>query len=322
MALNGIGSYLTTMDEFSAHWEDVNIALGGTLATDLKLQGGFTRALFLALRTDLGDAITGLVDLENGREIAVINRDQKKTAIGLRINQFRGMIRGLLPNSIYAGAAPLVPTFNLAETKFLAPFDDMASLWARIDADTTTPGFTAPLVLAGYTRAMFVTEVAALRTVYAAVTTAENDLTVARLQRDAFLPLARERMVQYREMVPATFGPDHPLSQSLPTLSAAPGSTPDPVTLSGSWNVPLAQASLNWTESDNPALEGYQVRRCVGATYDEASSIIVGNLLPGTLSLQTTDGLAASGDIATFKVIVQLTTGNQATSNPVTITRP
>ena len=132
MPLNGIGSYLTTMDEFSAHWDDVNIILGGTPATDLKLQGGFTRALFITLRTDLGAAITALEDLENARETAVVSRDQKKTAILLRINQFRGMLRGLLPNSIYVGAAPLVPSFGLAETRFLAPFDDVASLWALI----------------------------------------------------------------------------------------------------------------------------------------------------------------------------------------------
>ncbi len=322
MPLNGIGSYLTTMDEVSAHWDDVNIILGGTPATELKLQGGFTRTMFITVRTDLSGAITALEDLENARETAVVNRDQKKTGLTTRLIQFRGMLRGLLPTSVYAGAAPLVPTFGLSETRFLAPFDDMASLWARIDADATIAGFTPPLVMAGYTRAMFVAELAALRTAYAAVTVAENDLDIGRKQRDVFLPIARERMIQYRELVVATLGPTHPLSLSLPALSSAPGSTPEPVTLSGGWNGALALADLSWTGSTNPALQEYEVRGSDGDTYDEATSVLVANLPPGTLSLQTANGLTASGKKVTFKVIVKLTTGNQAASNPITITRP
>jgi hypothetical protein len=40
------------------------------------------------------------------------------------------------------------------------------------------------------------------------------------------------------------------------------------------------------------------------------------------LEFLTLSGLAASGDVATFKVYVILTTGNEKGSNTVTITRP
>jgi len=322
MPLNGIGSYLPTIDEFLAHWLDVNTELGGTPATDLKLQGGFTRAMFLALRDSLAAALTGLIDLENARETGVTNRDQRKAAILLRLNQFRGMLRGLLPNSIYLDAAPRVPTFGLSEGKFLEPFDDMASLWARIDADATIPGFTPPLLLAGLTRAQFVAELAALRAAYAAVTTAENDVEIGRKQRDVLLPLARERMVQYRELVAATFGPDHPLTLSLPALSAAPGHTPAAVSLTGAWNAATAQAQFSWSASDDADLDEYELRMSPGASYDEATAVVVGNRPPGTLTFDTSAGLANPGDVASFRLFVRLTTGNEAGSNTVTITRP
>jgi len=320
MPLNGIGSYLTTMDEISAHWAAVLLAPGHTPPNDLKLQGGFTRAMFVTLRTDLSTAITGLEDLENARELLVATRDQKKTALMQRINQFRGMLRGLLPDSIYLDAAPLVPSFGLSETKFLAPFDDMASLWGRIDADTTIAGFTPPLLLAGYTRATFVTDLADLRSTYSALTQAENDQDLSRKKRDAMLPIARERMIQYRELVIAIFGPDSPFTQSLPSLTSAPGSTPEPVVLTGSWNAPLHQAVLNWTPSTNPDLQDYEVRNSAGSTYDEANSVIVATLPPLSITLQTAAGLLSPAMTATFKVIVKLHSGNHASSNPVSIT--
>ena len=322
MPLNGVGSYLPMMVEVLAHWDDVNIELGGTPATELKLQGAHTRALFQALHDQLSAIVVGLLDLENARETAGNSRDQKKTAILQKINQFRGMLRGLLPQTIYPGAAPLVPQLGLAESKFLAPLDDMASLWGRIDADTTIAGFTPPLLLAGVTRATFVTELAGLRTAYAAVATAENDEGIGRKRRDALLPVIRERIVQYRELVAATFGPTHPLTLSLPVMTPAAGSTPSAATLSGNWNPTTAQAEFNWPASDNPNLDEYEMRMSLGTTYDGTTATVIGNIPAGTSTFATSEGLANAGDVATFKLFVKLTTGNEAGSNAITITRP
>jgi len=322
MPLNGVGSYLPMMVEVLAHWDDVNIELGGTPATELKLQGAHTRALFQALHDQLSAIVVGLLDLENASETAGNSRDQKKTAILQKINQFRGMLRGLLPQTIYPGAAPLVPQLGLAESKFLAPLDDMASLWGRIDADTTIAGFTPPLLLAGVPRAAFVTELAGLRTAYGAVATAENDEGIGRRRRDALLPVIRERIVQYRELVAATFGPTHPLTLSLPVMTPAPGSTPVAVPLSGAFNPITGQAEFSWSPSDNPNLEEYEMRKSDGATFDAATATVIGNIPAGTNTFATTAGVENPGDQASYKLFVKLTTGNEAGSNAITITRP
>jgi len=328
MPIDDIGSYPPVMDEFSAHWEDANIALGGTPATDLKLAGGHTRTQFITLRNDIQAKITAGEGLENAREILATSRDTKKAALRERLGQFRGMLRAVLPQSKYASAAPVLPDMSASESKFLAPFDDAADLWGRIDADTTIPGFTPPLVIAGFGRAGFVADIAALRADFTALTTAENDLKLGLKERDVLLPVARERMVQYRAAVPALLGPTHPLTLSLPQVYPQPGSTPTPVILSGSWNAATGQADLNWTASSNPALLEYEIRRCLGSTWNDASAIVIGNIPAGIppaatpTSFSTTSGLDSPGDSVTIKVFVRLTTGNEAGSNAVTITRP
>ena len=59
-----------------------------------------------------------------------------------------------------------------------------------------------------------------------------------------------------------------------------------------------------------------------GASYNAATATVIGNTPPGTTVLATTAGLSAPGDVASFRVFVRLTTGNEAGSNTFTITRP
>ena len=117
-------------------------------------------------------------------------------------------------------------------------------------------------------------------------------------------------------------GPTHPLTLSLPVMTPAPGSTPAAATLSGTWNPTTAQAQFSWPASDNPNLDEYVLRMSPGATYDAGTATVIGNIPAGTTTIATTEGLASSGDVASFKLFVQLTTGNEAGSNTVTITRP
>jgi len=100
------------------------------------------------------------------------------------------------------------------------------------------------------------------------------------------------------------------------------GSTPAGVTLTGTWVPANEQAEFSWPASTNPNLDHYVVRMSVGSSYDAATATVVGNFAAGTTSLATTVGLESPGDVASFKVFVVLTTGNEAGSNTVTITRP
>ena len=322
MPISDFASYVQVMDEIALHWADVNAELGGTPATELKLEGGFTSADFIAAKIVLDTFLIGFEDLENAREIGAGTRDNLKGTLRQKLGQFRGMLRAVLPKTKYAAAAPLLPNFGADESKFLGPFDDAASLWLRINADTTIAGFTPPLVIVGMTQAIFSAEITAIRAAYHAIRVAENDLNIARKGRVTLLNDARERMVQYRAAVEGIFGTDHPLTQSLPTLSAAPGSTSVESTLTGSWNATTGQADLAWTASTDPNLDDSQVRMSPGATYDAATATVVATVPSDTLSLSTTTGLDNPGDVASFKVFVRLTTGNEAGSNTVTITRP
>jgi hypothetical protein len=66
----------------------------------------------------------------------------------------------------------------------------------------------------------------------------------------------------------------------------------------------------------------YEVRMTPAATYDSNNASVIANQSPGTEQLDTTEGLFSPGDVASFKIYVMLTTGNEAGSNTVTITRP
>lgn len=322
MPLDNIGSYPSVMTEFDEHWGSVNAAQGGTATTDLKLEGAFTRAQFQALLASIVAKLTGAQGLENTRQIAAQNRDLLKVALRERLFQLRGMVRGLLPKTAYAVAIPVLPELSAAESRFLDPFDDAADLWSRIDVDAAIAGFTPPLVIGPYARAMFVADIVALRAAFAAMAASESAIALDIHERDLLLETARERMVQYRILVEAICGTNHPLTQSLPNLFPAPGSTPATVILTGEWNVGLMAAVLNWTASTNPNLVKYEIRMSPGLTYDAATASVIGNVMPGILTFQTTAGLANSGDVASFKVFVKLSTGNEAGSNTVTITRP
>lgn len=262
-----------------------------------------------------------MISVEGKASCRSATRPNGRATLRERLSRFRGILRGTLPNTPYEKAAPTLPELNAVQSKFLAPLDDMASLWARINADTATPGFTPPLTIADYSLADFQADLAGLRASFAAVTAAENDLDLARKERDALLPPAKERMVQYRAMVEATFGAEHPLTLTLPTLSSSPGSTPDAVTVGGEWDAVAGEAVLTWNGSTNSNLLKYEIRVSSGATYDAATASVAGQVLAGTEEFRTTQELLTPGDTATFKVYVILTTGNEAGSNTVSITR-
>jgi hypothetical protein len=288
----------------------------------LKLEGALTRAGFITLKEFLDTFLIGFEDLENAREIGAAARDNLKGTLRQKLGQFRGMLRAVLPTSKYAAAAPVLPNFGADESKFLSPFDDAASLWLRINADTTIAGFTPPLVIAGLTQALFAADILACRAAYHAIREAENNLNVARKERQTLLDDAKERMVQYRAAVEGIFGPTHPLTLSLPALSPAPGSTPTPVVLSGALNPTTNQVEFNWPPSDNPDLEEYEMQMSDGATFDAATATVIGNIPAGTTTFVTSTGVENPGDVASYKLFVRLTTGNAAGSNTVTITRP
>jgi hypothetical protein len=87
------------------------------------------------------------------------------------------------------------------------------------------------------------------------------------------------------------------------------------------WCVKTHPTELTWNGSTNSNLQQYEIRVSSGATYDAGTASVAGQVLAGTEEFRTTQELLAPGDTATFKVYVILTTGNEAGSNTVSITR-
>lgn len=321
MPFTGAGSYLPTIDQFVAHWIQVNVALG---ATPLTLRGGYVLATLQTDRTALQTALTATVNNDNTRQTAAADRDLKRAAIKERMRQFRAIVQGQLANTIYASALTPLPTERAAEGTWQQKMDDVSNLWNRINTDVPPPaGFTPPLKLAaGYLLAAFNTDAAALRTAFTAVTVATQNAAIARQQRDDLVVPLRQRLKEYRQFVQGLFPAGHALIQSLPALSPPPGSTPDPVSASAVWDAATGKAVLNWTAASAADLDTYSVRYHPGPAYKAAEEQVVASVPKTATTFATTFGLPAPGSVARFKVYVVTTTGNEKGSNTVSVTRP
>ena len=323
MPITDLGSHVTTGEEIKSHWTDVNADRVAGAGTALLLADGYSLADLTTDVATVAAAITGQENLDNAITLATTTRDTRKGSLRDRLIEFREAVQYRAKGSGYALSLPETPHADGSEQKILKALDDMSNLWLRLNADATVPNFTPPLLLrGGAALAPFQTELATLRTNYKAVTDAENDARIGRNLRDLLLPPLRNRFVLYREAITVEYGPTHPFTTSLPDVSPQPGSTPDPVTLTGPWNAATSQADFTWTTSTNPNLDSYQARVSLGTTYDAATATVIGNFPPGTTSFSTAEGLTNPGDVASVKVFVILTTGNEAGSNTVTITRP
>src|SRR5207244_2861813 len=124
MPITTIGSYLSVMQAFIAHWTDVNAAISPDTLT---LRGGFTLANFTSARTAIQAAITALEPADNARSAAGTDRDLKKAALRIRLGQLRAAVNSLFPGTVYTAMMPTLPGFSVVESRFLRPFDDAAN---------------------------------------------------------------------------------------------------------------------------------------------------------------------------------------------------
>ncbi|TXT38611.1 MAG: hypothetical protein FD138_303 [Planctomycetota bacterium] len=321
MPISGAGSYVPAINQFLPHWADVNTALGAS--GPLVLPDGTTVAALTTLRDQLEAIAASLQGKLNDAQLASADVAQKKLALMGRLAEVNRKVRGFLSHTIYAAALPEVPTVSSAPGIILEAMDDMASLWSKINA-ATIPGFTGPLALLNaYPIATLATDLAALKAAYAALQGANQDVDLERKLRLAAQDKAYAAVRDYRKAVGGLFAETDPLVLTLPKLSPDPGATPDPITASISWDVTQQKAKLTWSASTDPNLSHYEVRFCTGPTYSTDDESTLGTITPAEpREFFTESGLVSPGDIASFKVYVVLTTGNEKGGNTVTITRP
>jgi hypothetical protein len=319
MPFSGPASYLPTIDEFVAHWTDVNAALA---PNPLVLPSGYAIADLQADRTELATEMTELQTLINNWDSARTNRDNLKEPLHGRMKQLSNYIRGIFPESENFGQLRPLVDFSANEGLWINHMDKSASTWLDINTDPPA-GFTPPLLLfGGYTQAMFAADVVSLKALFTEVTVTLKDARNQRALRDQIFNRVYDELTQYRLAVIALLPEDHALVQTIPRLEPLPGHTPDPVHLDANWDATEQVAALVWTTSDDEDLVRYDIRACIGADYDTDFEFAVDSTLPGVTTYETSEGLETPGATRTFKVYVILDTGNEAGSNAETVQNP
>lgn len=322
MPITGLGSWLPTVDEFLAHWAQVNTALG--LGGPLVLSGGYAVGNLTSNRASLAGQFLDVQAKENLLQTASGDRDVQRAVVRPRMLQFGPAVRGLLPGSRYIHSLPRVPAFGDSPGKWRNAMDDTSSLWATINTNAPpVTGFTPPLLLSGsYAVAGFNTDAGLLSTAFTAVTTTDQNAQLSRQQRDQIFQPMYNKMKEYRLVIVSRFAAGDPLIDSLPRLVPAAGSTPAAVQLSASWDAGTLMAALVWSSSSDPDLDFYSIRYHPGPRYKAAEEQTVDSVVGGITDFQTDFGLPASGSVAWFKVYVVTNTGNEKGSNAVKVVRP
>lgn len=219
-------NYLAKIDEFAAHWPQVNTALGSALV----LTGNYAVANLGTDRTALATQITAVETAINTNEGAIADRDVKRAAIKERLRQFNQAVRGFFPGSTFANMLPRIPNFTSAPGLWMKAMADMNNVWMLINAISPVPmGAPIPLILTGgYTLATFATDQTALITAFTAIETTENTSSTAIQQRDVLWNAIYQRLKQYRLAVQGRFPSGAALLLSLPSLTPALATRPPP----------------------------------------------------------------------------------------------
>jgi hypothetical protein len=312
-------TYPPVMQSIIDHWTAVNTAISPTVLT---LKGGYALADFTADRTGISDSLDAVIVSDNGRQAAKTDLDTQKSAIRARLSQFRAMVRAQLSSTRYTAMLPTLPVATAAEGAYTKPFTDAANIWQQINTDTI-PGFTGPLLLAGgYTLATFNTDLTALRAAWIAYTVALNNASGTRADRDILLAPARQRMVQYRLAAKGILPAGSAQLATIPTLSSNTGPAAQPVNPSIVWDPVAEKAVITFAASASTDVSEYALRTAPGPTYKTKDESTVTSVGPDVLTFSTDAGLAAPGAAALFRVYTRTTTGREAGSITLKLTRP
>ncbi len=316
MPISGASSYPGVSDEFINHWGLTNVFLA--VAGPLLLPDGTDLAGLILRRGNLTTRRANLQGVLNSEELARAELEFIRVALHARLVQFNEKVRVFHANTKWPQALSELPGISDAPARFFDPLDDVANLWNRLNSD---PATTAPLMLlGGYTLAMFVTDVAAMKAAHTALITASSNVRLARVERNVEQDLIYEILKSYREVYPTYMEKTHPLFTTLPRLTPLPGSTPNKVVVQVVWVPALQKARITFTESDDPHLDHFEVRICIGPNYSTDDESIIASIEPDQpRELLTDAGLTAPGSTISVKVYVITTTGNESGSNAVTV---
>ena len=323
MPLNNNSSYIPVMNEFIAHWTQVNAALAAPLVVGTPDGQPMALADFTALRETLQGQLDGVIDFMNDEEIARGDINLRKAGLLRNLNEFNGLLDGYYSGTPYGNARAYAPNLTAGEEHFISPMRDTFSLWKKLNLATAPPGVTLPLQLADESDdGDFNDRIEALQAAYIAEAKAKQDAILERARRDKTMALARAVMVTYRKVVPSRCSQFPELVDTLPRLSPLPGHTPDAVNASAVFVEP-DQSRTVYDESTETTLARYELRGNPGDEYREDDAVVIDTNAPGDpREFITGFGLTQPGTRVALKVYVVLETGNEAGSAEMTVQRP
>lgn len=319
MPISGPSSYPATIDDFVAHWADVDAVESVTLP------GGTIQVDLVAFGSDLENARDAVSDRSVDQQTGRAALTALITALQARLVEFNARVRGDLPGNPLVESLPEAFTVGEAESGVREALRKVNYIWTKVNALSPAPlGLTLPLTLNGdYALAAFTADRTALRAAYVALSNAEVDLSLARAERNKLQDVIYPILKSYRQKITGMARAHPEWVESLPRLTPEQGSTPAAVTAHATWNAPTEQAKITWNASTEADLEKFEVRGVAGDSYDTEDETVLATVLPDAAREFFTDfGLSAAGLTSGFKVYVVLHTGNEKGSDAVYVTRP
>ena len=169
---------------------------------------------------------------------------------------------------------------------------------------------------------IFATNLSGLAFAYSAEKPKNFALKFARALRDGTQSRAYEILVGYREAAAGRLSPFPELLETRPRITPLPGHTPERVNASAVWEAP-DKAKVVYEASPDAGLHSYQLRGNVGDEYSDEDAVVIATNAPGApREFVTPFGLGLPGARGALKVYVILTTGNEAGSAALFVTRP
>ncbi len=324
MPVSGNATYIPTMNEFYAHWGTCNTALGASpLLAVPPGKPSCSRAQFDALTQSLLGAQTAVQSAINDQEIARGDLDLQKAALLKTLNAFVDTMEAYYQGTKFYNAKPSVPGVGDGQERFTRPMVDAMTLWEKLNAGPAPAGVTLPLLVDGSVeQSSFASGIAALQVTYRTEAGAEQNVNVARTDRDLIQEKAYDIMKAYRLAVPAKCSQFPNLLATLPKLTPEPGHTPDPVQASATL-VPPRTSHVVWDPSQDPDVDYYDIEGTNGPVWKADDAINLGRVMAGAPTVfDATFGLTQPGTSVALKVFVVLKSGNRAGSATLVVTRP
>ena len=310
-------SYLRTAQEIDTHWQQANTTAG---TNPITLKGDYTLAEFQADFATFSNKIDQTRAERFQRDMAAAQRNIQKGHVRDSLTRFRAAVTNKLMGTPYASNLPTLPVLTADESGYKEPFLKMQERWRGIDSlGSTVDDFTPPLVLGnGLTLAGFGDQLTELDATYRAVDRSDTLLGTLRRERDALMPILKQRITQYKNALIDRFGKDHPLVKSLPSLSPVASSTLKAVKLTGTWDATTGKAALSWSAAASSEAS-YSVRTTGSLPYKADEEEVLTTLPNGITHFHTDAGLTLPGSEANFKVYVVTPSGNERGSNAVKV---